>query len=399
MAWWGSQTRHDRTIGAIDLYMDRNAYVTIEYEYSGWDGYWDKIAAQAAAGELPNVWQQSIAYVKRYAEANQILDLQPYVDKGLIDLSKWSQGAVDTTKINGVLYSLTMGNTAHAIIYDPDLFNEAGVPQPTLDWTWDDYKTAIKTIHENLGIYGDCEFPNQNAKDGLRHYVFSQGYTIFNEAQDALAFPKELMIEYLNWEKEAQDAGYIPDISVQKEINTTEDSLLVTGEAAMKSSMNSNMCVSLMEAAGKPLAMTCYPHASNEVHSGTVLGPSMVINMSNTGTEYEKDESAKLLNFILNDIDANMILAAERGVPGNSEVAEAIVNSDVVSDYARITIDYVNAVAPYTIADPDAIRPTADGELITIYTNYHDQVMYGQISAEEAADAFFEEANALLKQG
>ena len=94
-----------------------------------------------------------------------------------------------------------------------------------------------------------------------------------------------------------------------------------------------------------------------------------------------------------------MILAAERGVPGNSEVAEAIVNSDVVSDYARITIDYVNAVAPYTIADPDAIRPTADGELITIYTNYHDQVMYGQISAEEAADAFFEEANALLKQG
>ncbi|NLD87491.1 MAG: extracellular solute-binding protein [Clostridiales bacterium] len=260
MSWWGSQVRHDGTIKAIEMYMDKNPNVKIEYEYSGWDGYWDKIAAQAAANELPNIWQQSIAYVKMYADADQILDLQPYVNEGYIDLNDWSQGAVDTTRIDGKLFSLTLGNSAHTILYDPDIFKEAGVDLPDFDWTWDDYKATVKAINENLGIYGDCTFPNMNAKDGLRHYVFSQGYTMYNEDQNALNFPKELMVEYLNWELELQKAGYIADQATQGEITTVEASLLVTGEAAMNSSMNSNMCVATMEAAGKPMAMVCYPH-------------------------------------------------------------------------------------------------------------------------------------------
>jgi len=396
MSWWGSQVRHDGTIKAIEMYMDKNPNVKIEYEYSGWDGYWDKIAAQAAANELPNIWQQSIAYVKMYADADQILDLQPYVNEGYIDLNDWSQGAVDTTRIDGKLFSLTLGNSAHTILYDPDIFKEAGVDLPDFDWTWDDYKATVKAINENLGIYGDCTFPNMNAKDGLRHYVFSQGYTMYNEDQNALNFPKELMVEYLNWELELQKAGYIADQATQGEITTVEASLLVTGEAAMNSSMNSNMCVATMEAAGKPMAMVCYPHLEGESRWGTVLGPSQLINISNTGTDDDKIESAKFVNFFVNDIDANLVLAAERGVPGNNKVCDAILESDVASEYAKITIEYVNTVGPNTEADPDALRPPADGEIITIYGNYHDQVMFGQISAEDAADGFFKDANALL---
>ena len=53
-------------------------------------------------------------------------------------------------------------------------------------------------------------------------------------------------------------------------------------------------------------------------------------------------------------------------------------------------------MSQYAEADPDALRPAADGEIITIYKNYHDQVMFGQISAEDAAAGFFADANALL---
>ncbi len=396
MSWWGSQVRHDGTIAVLEMFMDKYPNVTIEYEYSGWDGYWDKIAAQASANSLPNVWQQSVAYVKMYAEAGQILDMQPYVDNGIINLSDWSEAAVDVTRIDGKLYSLSLGNAAHCAIYDPDLFNEAGVPLPTMDWTWDDYKAAMKGITEALGIFGDQTFPNMNSKDGLRHFIFSQGYTMYNEEQNALNFPQELMVEYLNWEKEMQDAGYVADEATKGEITTTEASLVVTGEAAMNSTMNSNMCVSMMEAAGKELGIVCYPHLEGETRNGTVLTPSMLINISNTGSDADKKASAMVVDFILNDIGANMKLAAERGVPANSKVAEALLASDVVSKYSKLTIEYVNTVAPTTEADPDALRPAADGEIITIYENYHDQVMFGQMSAEDAAAAFFTDANALL---
>jgi len=399
MMWWGSQVRHDGTIAAINLFMEKNPNVNVEYEYSGWDGYWDKIATLAAANTLPNVWQQSTAYLKMYVSANQILDLQPYVDKGIIDLSDWSNAAIETGKLNGKLYALSMGMTAHTLVYDPEIFAKAGVKEPTQDWTWEDYFEKCKAIYEALGIPGDETFCTMNAKDGLRHYVFSQGYTIYNEDQTALAFPKEMMVEFLNWELKGQKEGWIADQATQNEITTVEQSLIVTGDAAMKGAINSNQCVALMEAAGRELRLINYPHSKGEKRWGTVLGPSMLINLSNTGTDVEKEESAKLLNFILNDVEANLIMGGERGVPSSKRVVEALLNGDTLSDYAKITFEYVNNVSPYLEPDPDVIRPPADGEIINIYKRLHDQVMFGEMTPEEATEAFFAEANALLAAG
>ena len=49
MVWWGSQERHDATLKVLDLYKEKNPNVTFETEFSGWEGYWDKLATQSAA--------------------------------------------------------------------------------------------------------------------------------------------------------------------------------------------------------------------------------------------------------------------------------------------------------------------------------------------------------------
>ena len=43
MSWWGSQERHDKTLAAIELFEKQNPGVTITGEYSGFDGYMDKL--------------------------------------------------------------------------------------------------------------------------------------------------------------------------------------------------------------------------------------------------------------------------------------------------------------------------------------------------------------------
>ena len=53
LAWWGNPTRDERTLKAVDLFLQRNPNVTIEPETTGWGGYWDRINTQAAAGNLP----------------------------------------------------------------------------------------------------------------------------------------------------------------------------------------------------------------------------------------------------------------------------------------------------------------------------------------------------------
>ena len=48
--WWGSQTRHDLTMAAIEKFMEKNPDIKIEPEYTSWDGYWEKVATQIAGG-------------------------------------------------------------------------------------------------------------------------------------------------------------------------------------------------------------------------------------------------------------------------------------------------------------------------------------------------------------
>src|SRR5690625_2741968 len=79
MAWWGGQPRHDSTQEVIDLYVAENPHVTIEPEFAEWGDYWQRLAPQAAANELPDIIQMDLSYITQYAENNQLADLTPFI--------------------------------------------------------------------------------------------------------------------------------------------------------------------------------------------------------------------------------------------------------------------------------------------------------------------------------
>ena len=133
--WWGSQTRHDQNIQMLEMYMEQNPNVTVEYEYGGFDTYWDKATAMAAAGNLPDVWQNLVAYILSYAAKGQIVDLNPYIEDGTIDCSDWEETFINLGVVDGKNYGLTLGNSAYCMIYDPEIFEQAGLEEPTNDWT------------------------------------------------------------------------------------------------------------------------------------------------------------------------------------------------------------------------------------------------------------------------
>ena len=78
VSWWGSQSRHDLTQQALELYMKNNPHVKIEAEFTDWSGYWDKLATQAAGGELPDIIQMDYSYLSQYASSKQLADLNGY---------------------------------------------------------------------------------------------------------------------------------------------------------------------------------------------------------------------------------------------------------------------------------------------------------------------------------
>ena len=78
VAWWGNQTRNERTQAALDKYSELNPGVTFDGQFSEWSDYWNKLATAAAGHSLPDVLQMDYAYLDQYVTNNLLVDLTPY---------------------------------------------------------------------------------------------------------------------------------------------------------------------------------------------------------------------------------------------------------------------------------------------------------------------------------
>ena len=96
------------------------------------------------------------------------------------------------------------------------------------------------------------------------------------------------------------------------EIKDIEGNPLVRGEAAM-AWCYSNQFVALSAAAGRPLKLVCLPRRYEDGPlSQTIMSSQMFCISKNSK---HKEAAAKFLNFWVNNVDANLILQGESGVP------------------------------------------------------------------------------------
>ena len=103
--WWGGDSRHEAYIAAANRYMELNPNVKIICEYSGFDGYREKLYTQLAGGNAPDLFQNhytwlpeqnamsSKAIVRDYNELKEYVDLSIYAD-GFLESSCMCDGKI-----------------------------------------------------------------------------------------------------------------------------------------------------------------------------------------------------------------------------------------------------------------------------------------------------------------
>lgn len=393
IAWWGSQERHDRTIKVIEMFEEKYPNVSIQYEFAGWDGYWEKMAAQAAGGNLPDVFQQDYQYLTQYARKGLLLNLDPYVEQGILDLTDVDENSISGGRVDGKLYAINLGSNAMCVTYDPVLFEKAGVAEPTPDWTWEDYMETVRKLHEKLDIYGDGNSPF-NWFHGFKHYLRQRGLTFYSEDGTKLGYDDDnLFIEYYSMELQLAKEGVIPMPDVRLEVKSVEDELIVTQRAAMATNMWSNQIIAMVSAAGRPLKMALLPKDKNQVKEAMYLKPSQFFSAAEDSAN--KEFAVKFIDYFTNDIEANKVLMAERGVPISSKVREALL--PLLDDTQKMMFDYIDLVTQHSspIDPPDA---PGHPEVDKLLKNLEEQMLYGEISIEDAAVKFREEANKILEK-
>jgi multiple sugar transport system substrate-binding protein len=392
VAWWGSQSRHERTIKAIELYQQKHPEVTIQPEFSGWDGYWEKKSAEAAAGNLPEVFQQDYQFIEQYALKDLLLNLSPYVQDNRLDLRDAAQTSYVSGVIGGKLYGINLGTNAPCVIYDPALFKKAGIAEPKPDWTWQDYVSIVRALHQKLGIYGDGDVPG-GYNFGPKYVARQKGQAFYSADRKSIGFDDSVFTSFFGTEFALVKEGALPLPDVRLEIKGAENQLIVTQKSAILSSYQSNQLIAIQKAANRPLAIIPLPVDPNQKAPAMWLKAAMFFSAAKTASQ--PDQAVAFINYFVNDIEANKVMLAERGIPISSKVSDALKPLMGATD--QQVFDYIAYVTKNSspIDPPD---PAGYAEIYKLLQNIEAQIGFGKITAEDGAKQFREQANQILSK-
>jgi len=398
ISWWGSQTRHDLTIEAIELYEELNPDIDIVYEFQGWGDHWTKLSTQAAGGELPDIMQHDYARIEEWVNNGLLMPLDQYLEDGTIDTEFISDSSLAGGLVDGQMYGINLGNNSENIALDADAFAEAGIELPPVDWTWQDFEEIALALNEELGIYAiDANITTDQLWKSL--YMSCCDSWSYNEDGTALGYSEEenqYLVDYYEMLLRLQEAGALRpyDEMIAMGDQGVEANPLVTGEAAM-GYFWSNQIVAIWNAAGEDRNFVM--HTIPSVEGGqpaNYIKPSMFFSI--TSQADAPDEAAAFIDWFVNSVEANQILNAERGVPVSSLVREALIpelGPAQIEMFSYLgTIEEYNS--PIRPADPAAHADILNNIFVPEFV---EPVMYGMISPEEGAQILYEEATSELE--
>ncbi len=399
MAWWGSQTRHDRTVEVIEMYEKENPHVDIQYEFFSFDDYFTKLKTLVSSDQVWDVFQLGGNF-PQYID--KIYFLNDYIDSGVIDTSNISDAYLKITQdTQGNQMGLSNGLNTYGIAYDVDMFKEAGAKLPTDNWTWDDYAEATRKIAEHTGEFGTSGFTSSEFIAGCSTYIGQQGkvgeYGFFNLDLTGMGFDDyKMLTPYIQMRADLIKEGASPDAGAEMEITNIENDFLVTGEAAMTwVAVNQFPTIyDIAAAEGRTLALASLPRVTENGPAGSVIQSSQMLCVSQDSQH--KEEAAKFISWFQNSEDCNNVLQGERGIPINDNVREAL--KAIATDGQKAMYDYVALVGTFETPEKiNVLSPDGQDQVVDTYRNLIQQVVAGEITADEAAKKTYEAAEAIFK--
>lgn len=396
MAWWGNQTRNERTQQIIDLYTEQNPGVTIDGQFSEFNDYWNKLATAAAGHSMPDVVQMDYKYLNQYVSNGLLVDLKPYIEDGTIDTSSCNQDVLNSGSVGDGLYALCNGINAPALLYNKTLLDENGITVKD-NMTMDEFIDLSKEVYEKTGYKTNLCY-NQN-EQWLEYFLRAEDIVLYEEGKLG-GESQDPYVEFFKLYEDGIADGYVIDPSVfaERSIGSVEQDPLVYGSSPETMSWcafaYSNQLTATVAAApeGTEIGITTWP--SKDPKKSDYLKPSQFFAIS-TDSE-NPEEAAKLLNFITNSVDCNNILLGERGIPLSSTVSEAIaVNLD---EETQRVITFVNDVVSANSSQVNPPSTNGASEVNDLINKLQEQVCYGQLSAEDAGAQLFEQGNAIMAE-
>ncbi|MBI4971149.1 MAG: sugar ABC transporter substrate-binding protein [Candidatus Omnitrophica bacterium] len=163
VAFWGSPEEIEIITNSINGWQQAHPNIHVRFEHTPFGGYVSKILTRIAGGAAPDVICTEVNYFVSFASKGVLENLNPYIEKD----KEFSKAAffpevLDRFTVNGKLLAIPRDTAPFAcVFYNKEMFDKAGVPYPTDDWTWEEFLDKAKKLTKEskgritqYGFYG-----------------------------------------------------------------------------------------------------------------------------------------------------------------------------------------------------------------------------------------------------
>lgn len=390
MVWWGDADRAKKTQAALDLFMKANPTITVKTEYQDSGPYKDKLATRFAAGNPPDLMMMRMDSLREYADRKALLNLNDH--PGVVDTASLSKAALDLTKVTDAVYGIPSGLNTIGFIVNKTITEQYGVQIPDGDtWTWEDMAAFAKEITDKSGkkVYGALVDPATLAN--VIVYVAQQGEDFFTADGKFGASEASLTKWFAMFQGMRKEGGLPPAGFVETTGSSPEQSYIAKGSIAAQI-IPTNGFLRYNEVSGGNLVLLRIPGEVGSKRRGMNIGTPALWSVA--ATSKHPKEALQLLNFLINDVNANKATGTTRGVPASNSVADAIKpalakDDQVATDYLiSLQQEELLSVPPY---------PVGASAIQDELTAVAPEVEFGRLTPAEAAKKVIEAAAKALK--
>ncbi len=155
--WTGAQGHLDLLNSIASDYTAQNTDVTVRFVTIPFADYVTNVTIQLAGADRPDAGWLVETNAPEFIDAGVVMDVSAQAAQ--YDMGDWFEPALELWRRGDQLFGIPFSTSPFLILYNEDLFAQAGVPTPRElsergEWTWEAFADASRQIREATGVYG-----------------------------------------------------------------------------------------------------------------------------------------------------------------------------------------------------------------------------------------------------
>jgi multiple sugar transport system substrate-binding protein len=314
-----------------DAFMKSHPKIKVQVQVIPSEGYNERVFTSIGGGNAPDIFNSGDVVIPSIVQRHVALDLNQFVKRDDYDLGEFYPQVIQGLTLDNQLVGLTDNWDTQVMYYNRDLFEKAGVPEPTADWTWDDVVSAAQKITSGSGGSKTWGLLYETWFAPLDDQVYSFGGQVFSDDGKQCLLDQPQSVAALQSIVDVMKAGYAPQPQVFEQEGQDPFSIFAAGHAGMWIGSGRWSAFDLQGVKDLDWAIAPRPNGPDSPRSNFFhLAMYAITSASN-----DKNNAWEFLKYMVSPAGITQAFESMQGIPSRPALAEdpKITDTSIVQQH------------------------------------------------------------------